>query len=199
MSLHSEYWNSRYHTKNTGWDIGYPAPALTHWINTLESTKPLHIAIPGAGNAYEAEYIFTHKPQYQVHVFDIADEPLNAFSKRVPHFPKTQIHKADVLQLDAGFNSFFDVILEHTFFCALEPTNRTRYFDCMLRYLKPGGILAGLWFNDFFNAQEPPFGAQKHEYLNLIPSAFKLDTFELCTQSIPARQHREWFFKLIKL
>jgi len=197
--LDSKYWNTRYQTKKTAWDIGYAAPAIVTWLLTLKTNNPLKIAIPGAGNAYEAEHLFKLYPQHQVYIFDIADEPLQAFSTRLPQFPKSQILKANVLQLGKSFDSFFDVIIEHTFFCALHPNLRTRYFKCMLRYLKPGGTLVGLWFNDFFNALEPPFGAHKHEYLKLIPSEFKIEIFETCYNSIPARQHREWGFKLVKL
>ena len=51
------YWSKRYKEERTGWDIGFPSLPLKTYIDQLEN-KDLKILIPGAGNAYEAEYLF---------------------------------------------------------------------------------------------------------------------------------------------
>ena len=51
------YWTNRYSKAKTGWDIGYPSTPLKTYFDQLEN-KDLRILIPGAGNAYEAEYLF---------------------------------------------------------------------------------------------------------------------------------------------
>jgi Thiopurine S-methyltransferase (TPMT) len=50
------YWTNRYNDQSTGWDIGYPSTPLKEYIEQL-TNKNIHILIPGAGNAYEAEYL----------------------------------------------------------------------------------------------------------------------------------------------
>ena len=52
-----EYWSKRYEEGQTGWDIGYPSTPIKTYIDQIKD-KNLRILIPGAGNAYEAEYIF---------------------------------------------------------------------------------------------------------------------------------------------
>ena len=54
--LGSTYWNSRYISGKTGWDLGEASPAIVaHFAS--ESSKDVKILIPGCGNAYEAEYL----------------------------------------------------------------------------------------------------------------------------------------------
>src|SRR5690606_7045253 len=43
-------------SKKTGWDIGYPSPAITKYMDGI-ADKNTAILIPGCGNAYEAEYL----------------------------------------------------------------------------------------------------------------------------------------------
>ena len=56
MELTSEVWNDRYQNKDIGWDIGKISTPLKEYFDQLEN-KDLKIAIPGCGNAYEAEYL----------------------------------------------------------------------------------------------------------------------------------------------
>ncbi|SHI83533.1 Thiopurine S-methyltransferase (TPMT) [Algibacter luteus] len=50
------YWTQRYNERQTGWDVGKPTTPLKTYIDQLKN-KSLKILIPGAGNAYEAEYL----------------------------------------------------------------------------------------------------------------------------------------------
>ena len=45
--LDKEYWNQQYINNQTGWDIGYPSPALVIQIDAIED-KNAKILIPGA-------------------------------------------------------------------------------------------------------------------------------------------------------
>ena len=56
-SFSNEFWTQRYEQNQTGWDIGEISRPLKEYIDQLED-KNLKILIPGAGNAYEAEYLF---------------------------------------------------------------------------------------------------------------------------------------------
>lgn len=55
----------------------------------------------------------------------------------------------------------FDLIIEQTFFCALDPKLRPEYAVKMAELLKPGGRLVGVLFNDTLNNDKPPFGGTK--------------------------------------
>ncbi|NDG52251.1 MAG: hypothetical protein EBY39_04380 [Flavobacteriia bacterium] len=44
--LDKDFWNNRYKTAQTGWDIGYPSTPLKTFIDTIED-KDTNILIPG--------------------------------------------------------------------------------------------------------------------------------------------------------
>ena len=64
------YWDNQWAAGQTGWDIGYVAPALKVWFDSIED-KNLSILIPGCGNAHEAEYLLSIGFQ-NITVIDIA-------------------------------------------------------------------------------------------------------------------------------
>jgi hypothetical protein len=69
-SLGEAFWNNRYDTADTGWDLGQVSPPLKAYIDQLEN-KNLRILIPGCGNTYEAEYLLQQGFE-DVTVIDIA-------------------------------------------------------------------------------------------------------------------------------
>ena len=110
LQLDSEYWNDRYLNNEFGWDIGYVSTPLKNYIDVL-TDKNLKILIPGAGNSYEAEYLFNLGFK-NVYLCDYAEEPLKNFLERVPNFPKNQLLQVDFFELEGHK---FDLILEQTF------------------------------------------------------------------------------------
>ena len=55
------FWEAKYTHKLTRWDIGYISTPLKLYFDQL-TNKNISILIPGAGNGYEAEYLFTVPP-----------------------------------------------------------------------------------------------------------------------------------------
>jgi len=190
-SKEQQYWSQRYLENQTGWDIGAPSTPIKQYIDQLEN-KNLKILIPGAGNAYEAEYLFKQGFK-NVYVLDISSEPLDAFRVRVPNFPLNQTIQADFFT----HKGTYDLILEQTFFCSFPPTksNRQRYATKMYDLLNNNGKLVGLWFNFPLTGdmEKPPFGGDKEEYSNYFDSFFKIICFEACYNSIESRMNNEIF------
>ncbi len=193
QGLNETYWNQRYRENLTAWDLGAISTPLKAYIDQL-SDLHLRILIPGAGNAYEAEYLF-YKNFRNVFVCDIATEALGNFKTRCPGFTAEHLLHLDFFDLKGSF----DLILEQTFFCALHPSLRPAYFEKMAELLVPGGHLAGVLFNDPLNADKPPFGGNLQEYLGYIHAPFRIKTLEECYNSIQPRQERELFINLEKV
>lgn len=190
--LSKEFWDNRYRTNETGWDIGYISTPLKHYIDQLED-KSTRILIPGGGNAYEAEYLW-QQGYKNTFLLDIAPLPLENFRKRVPFFPKEQLLCEDFFQHKGEYN----LILEQTFFCAIDPTLRKSYAKQMHELLKPGGKLVGLLFDDNkLNNDKPPFGGTKEEYIGYFEPYFQLKVFETAYNSITPRMARELFIMLV--
>jgi thiopurine S-methyltransferase len=184
----ARFWARRYAEEKTGWDIGYASPPITNYLDKLKD-KDLKILIPGAGNAYEAEYAWKQGFR-NVFVLDVAAAPLAGLQQRVPDFPAEQLIQGDFF----SHTGQYDLILEQTFFCSFEPapTTRQAYAKQMPSLLKPGGKLAGLWF-DLPTGTSRPFGGSREEYLSYLEPYFNLLTFAKAPDSIKPRAGNEFF------
>ncbi len=192
MPLTEEYWNERYINNEFQWDAGAVTTPLKTYFDQLKD-KSISILIPGAGNAHEAEYL--HQNGFKnVFVLDFAEEPLKNLSKRCPDFPKQHLIKSDFFL----HNGQYDLIIEQTFFCAIDVSLRSKYAKHMHELLKPNGKLVGLLFTTVINPEGPPFGGSKEEYENYFTPYFTYHTFEPCYNSIKPREGRELFINFIK-
>jgi len=193
ISLDKSYWTERYEHNQTGWDIGDVSTPIKEFIDQIDN-KNLKILIPGAGNSYEAEYF--HKLGFRnVWVADISKIPLEHLRQRVPDFPKNQLLNLDFFVLEDKY----DLIIEQTFFCAIEPRLRKNYVTQMNDLLNNDGELVGLLFNASLNDDKPPFGGNKEDYIELFEEHFEIKKMEEAYNSIPPRKGNELFFRLSKL
>ena len=186
------FWNNRYHEKQTGWDIGHPSSPIKEYIDQL-SDKNTRILIPGCGKAYEAEYLFNNGFK-NVFLLDIAPLALQQFANRVQEFPKKNLIEGNFFQHEGNY----DLILEQTFFCAIEPALRNDYVQNMHRLLKPKGKLVGVLFAEEFGNDHPPFGGTKEEYEQRFKKLFEIKKIEIAYNSIDQRKGRELFIHFIR-
>ena len=193
LELSPKYWNDRYLNNDFAWDIGYVSTPIKNYIDQL-TDRSIRILIPGAGNSYEAEYLFENGFT-NVFICDYAAEPLKNFSERVPQFPKDHLLHINFFDIK---DQTFDLIIEQTFFCAINPSLRADYFNKMKELLNVNGKLVGVLFNDVLNTDKPPFGGNQLQYYSYFKNLFKIKAFERCYQSIPPRAGRELFINLQK-
>lgn len=183
--LDRNFWNDRYQADNTPWDLGEVSPAIKRFIDHSNLALSTKILIPGAGNAYEAEYLF-NLGYTNTFVIDLSGIALDNLKKRVPAFPSDQLLNQDFFKLKGKF----DLIIEQTFFCALDPSLRADYVKKMSDLLVDEGRLIGLLFNTQFEGG-PPFGGNILEYRQLFRDTFVLGTIETSTYSIKPRLGKE--------
>jgi hypothetical protein len=191
MLLNKEYWENRYESATANWDIGEISTPLKAYIDQLKD-KNSRILIPGAGNAYELDYLIENGFQ-NVFVIDYAKHPLDAIINRNKTLEKHVIH-------DDFFNhsGTYDLILEQTFFCALQPNLRPNYVVKMYDLLSEKGKISGLLFNFPLTEEGPPFGGSQEEYVNLFSNTFLIKTLEPAYNSIKPRTNKELFFTFEK-
>lgn len=190
-TLNKDYWENRYENNDAIWDIGYISTPLKEYIDQLDN-KDTKILIPGAGNAYELDYLI-EKEFHNVFVIDFAQQPIDAIIQRNKNLEKHLIH-------DDFFNhtETYDLIIEQTFFCALQPNLRENYVSKMYDLLSEKGKIAGLLFNFPLTEVGPPFGGSYEEYVNLFSEKFTLKTLEPAYNSIKPRANKELFFTFEK-
>jgi methyl halide transferase len=192
QDFNADYWQKRYQRSQTGWDTGTITTPLKDYFDQL-TNKDLRILIPGCGNAYEAEYLFRNGFT-QVFVADVAPSPLENFAHRIPGFPKGHLLLQNFFNLEGAY----DIIVEQTFFCALNPDLRAAYARKCAELLVPAGRLVGLLFDTSFTHEGPPFGGTAEEYKTYFEPYFYFKHFERAYNSIAPRLGRELFINLEK-
>jgi SAM-dependent methyltransferase len=185
--LDALYWNNRYLNQNTAWDIGSVSTPIKEYIDKIED-KNLTILIPGAGNAYEAAYLVS-KGFTNIHVLDIAPTLVENLKHKFAENPQVSLHCQDFFMHQGNY----DLILEQTFFCALNPSLRLNYIDKMHELLKVQAKLVGVLFDTEFEREGPPFGGRIDEYYALFSDKFNILLLEKCRNSILPRAGKEAF------
>ena len=125
---------------------------------------------------------------------DLSEIALENLKKRVPKFPDVQLLHANFFEIE----DLFDLVIEQTFFCAIQPKLRPQYAHKMNAILQPKGKIVGLLFEAVLNEDHPPFGGTKEEYLNYFQPYFQQVSMNPCYNSYPNRQGMELFIQLIK-
>jgi len=192
--LNKQYWSNRYIQNTTAWDLGKVSPPIKAFVDKLNN-KQLNILIPGSGYGYEAEYLFLNG-YLNTSVVDLAKEPLQNIKKRIANFPEKQLIEADFFNLSK--NQKFDLIIEQTFFCAINPKLREQYVKMCYSLLNNGGRIVGLLFYDIPLKEDPPFGGNKFEYLKLFEPFFEILIFEKCMNSHSSRIGKEYWIEFTK-
>ena len=187
MKLTKNYWEERYQKGEIGWNVGNITTPIKEYIDQL-TNKNIKILIPGAGNGYEFEYLI-EKGFKNSFVVDYAETPLENLKKRIPNLDNNQIINADFFELEGKY----DLLIEQTFFCALNPELREEYVQKMKSLLNPNGKIVGLIFQFPLTTEGPPFGGSKEEYNTLFANDFSIITMETASNSIKARAGKELF------
>ena len=189
--LSKDYWNNRYETAETGWDLKTISPPLKTYIDQL-TDKNLRVLMPGCGSGHEARYL-AEQGFKDVTVIDIAPLAVEIMKKNLSDYQQVKIIEGDFF----AHTGEYDLILEQTFFCALNPDLRKKYVQKMSELLSKNGKLVGLLFGVQF-PKNPPFGGSREEYLGLFSDKFKINLLEPCYNSVKPREGNELFFVFLK-
>jgi len=189
--LSADYWNERYVNNASQWDLGMVSPPLKTYIDQLDK-KDIAILIPGAGNSYEAIYLM-EQGFTNITVIDIAPVIIKQLQQEYPNQNSIQFIESNFFNWDGQY----DLILEQTFFCAIDPALRSQYVKHMAQLLTPHGKLVGLLFNRSFEAS-PPFGGDLESYQQLFETYFSFKTMEACYNSVAPRANTELFFIAVR-
>lgn len=186
------FWNNRWQSGLTGWDIGHASPPITEYLKQYKN-KNAAILIPGCGNAYEAAYMvdngFTN-----ITLVDISDVAVAMLKEKFSGLQQVRVLCEDFFIHRGNY----DLILEQTFFCAQVLDKRAAYVQKMHELLKENGRLAGVLFGVNFGPSGPPFGGDASEYKILFEPFFHIKKLEPCYNSIHPRDGAELFINLVK-
>jgi methyl halide transferase len=183
-------WEDRYQAESTPWDLGRPAPAFEHLLDSNQAPPPGSIAVLGCGKGHDA--LLFAAAGFEVVGFDFAQSPIEqAQASATAKNLKAQFLQRDIFDLVPEFLQDFDFVLEHTCFCAIDPSLRRAYVQVVKHLLRPQGQLLALFFTHN-RPGGPPFGIQPAEVLELFTPEFEPLRFEPNQQSVASRQGEEY-------
>lgn len=192
LPLDQSFWNNRWENQQTGWDIGLASPAITNFMQQYPN-KEAAILIPGCGNAHEADWLlqngFTN-----ITLIDIAPKAVEQLKNRYAKHPEVKIILGDFFEHQGQY----DLMIEQTFFCAIDPNLRAQYVTHASALLKPSGKIIGVLFNTDFEKAGPPFGGNINAYQILFENEFNIKKLENCHNSIKPRLNTEVFINFVK-
>lgn len=195
MAIDKQFWNDKYVNNQTGWDVGTISNPLKIYFNQLID-KNIAILIPGCGNAHEAEYLLENGFT-DISLIDISELVVDELKYKL----KKHIDDGNLKIICGNFFDLIDkfgLIIEQTFFCAIDPSLRSNYASKMHSLLTPNGKVIGLLFSFPLTSEGPPFGGSFDEYQNYFNELFQIQKMEPCYNSIEPRKGRELFFILLK-
>ncbi len=188
--LTPQFWETRYQEGTTRWDLGQPAPALLHWLQT-QSPQGETVLVLGCGRGHDARVLA--QAGYQVTAVDYAPSAIaEAQALTAGTGLAIQWLQRDIFALLPDYAGRFDYVVEHTCFCALAPSQRDSYVALVADLLRPGGTLVGIFFTHD-RPGGPPYGTTPGELRQRFGPHFRLTTLIPAPASPPQRQGEEFF------
>ncbi|MDB4299410.1 TPMT family class I SAM-dependent methyltransferase [bacterium] len=166
-------WDARYRDGETPWEKGMAHPALPFFVSKhpeLFAEKP-RLFHPGCGYGHDAGRLAPLCSELTA--LDLAAEPI-ARAKALYPAPNIHWEVGDLFAWDEPGK--YDLVWEHTCFCAIPLNRRPEYVRAIHALLKTGGFLTGVFFiePDHLPEEGPPFGVTREELNQLFAEDFEL-------------------------
>ena len=184
------YWSEIYRKEESpGWNLNEPAEALKDMLPRLKLTRS-RVLVLGCGEGHDAAYFASMG--HIVTAVDISPEAISRAKAKYSEYQNLQFVEADLFKLPESYNNSFDIIFEHTCYCAINPTLRKSLVRAWNRLLTDTGYLMGVFFA-FEKRQGPPFGGTEWELRQRLKDSYLPVFWGRWKQSLPRRQGKELF------
>ena len=190
----ADEWDQHYRDRHTPWDHGDPAPAIQEVIELGNFAVGSEVLIPGCGYGHDVRAFAA--AGFPATGLDISEAAMNE-ARLVSAGENVTFIQGDLLDPVLSDQKRYDVIWEHTCFCAISINMRTPYVDAVYNLLKPGGLFVGLFYTDTGVPLEegPPFNVDRDEVNRLFSPMFVLERENLPLRAYESRIGREWLMR----
>jgi len=190
----SQYWCKIYQGEDEpGWNLKQPAPAFVDMLPRLRLSRS-RVLVLGCGDGHDAAFFAQNG--HVVTAVDFSASALERAKKNYGHFENIRWIQSDVFKLPSEFDNSFDIIVEHTCYCAVSPTLRNKLVQTWRRCLVDGGHLMGVFFV-MEKRRGPPFGGSEWELRQRL-KLFQPIFWGRWQKSIEKRQGKELFLYMLK-
>jgi methyl halide transferase len=154
-------WDERYRTGDMPWEKGAAHPALMEFLKS----NPVRgrVLVPGCGLGHDVRALAATADE--VVGLDIAPAAVKR-AKAHPSVGGERYILGDLFNLPPALRGSFDLVFEHTCFCAIDPSRRADYVSAVSTALQADGQLLAIFYLDpGLDPGEtgPPFGVTREE------------------------------------
>ncbi|NJL48994.1 MAG: methyltransferase domain-containing protein [Leptolyngbyaceae cyanobacterium SM2_5_2] len=192
--LSPDAWERRYQEGTTRWDLGQPAPAFQSLLGAAEAPRPGAAIVLGSGRGYDALLFAQHG--FDVTAVDFAPSAIQSLAEQAEaaNLSLTLVQR-DIFDLVPDLAGQFNYVIEHTCFCAIDPSLRPAYVQLAADLLAPQGELLAVFFTHN-RGGGPPFGVSVTELHQLFEPYFEVLTLQPVANSVPSRRGEEHLGRL---
>ncbi|EAU90061.1 thiol methyltransferase 1 [Coprinopsis cinerea okayama7 len=182
-------WDLLWKENITPWDAGDAQPSLIELIEEsgLDFARKGRALVPGCGTGYDAVYLASALGLQTIgmDISESAVEAANRYrdSSGVQGADRAIFQKADFFTYKVPDEERFDLIMDHTFFCAIHPSLRPEWGQRMSELIKPGGYLITICFPMIPKVETgPPYYLRPEHYDEVLK-----ETFEKVYDKVPTK------------
>jgi len=183
-----KFWDAAYGEKRDGWELGDVTPPIARALREMKG--PGRAIVFGCGRGHEARA--AARAGFDVVGVDFAAQPIEDAAKLTP--PDLAKHvawrRADIFTLED--EGAFDLLIEHTSYCAIDSKRRDEWMRVARKVLKPGGTLLAIFYvHD--RAGGPPYATTRDDARAALErSGFRIERAETPEDSIERRRGDEF-------
>lgn len=181
------YWTQKYQNNEAGWDLGEPAMGLQYLLPKLKLPAS-RVLVLGGGNGHDAAH-FAQQGHHVTQV-DISPAAIAKTKTTYGHLNNLNLIEGDIFNLPVSMYNQYDLIFEHTCFCAIDPHRREDLIKQWRRLLHSNGTFLGIFFT-MPKRIGPPFGASEWELKHHLQNSFQTLVWQRLRHSIKPRLGRE--------
>ncbi len=191
-----EYWSDRYQQGKDGWELKGPSPVIVEGVPAIleKHVSIKNVIVPGCGRGHDAHWLAS-QGNWDVVGLDFAPEAVAAartlYETDLEVAQRLGYEQADVFAYAKDNPGRFDLWVDHTFLCAIDPKMRDRYMQAAANCTKMGGYFVGVIFATG-KTSGPPWHCDPTEIADLAQPYFEVHSITKSEASVANRQGREW-------
>lgn len=185
-----QFWMDVYKSEpNPGWNLNEPAEAFKDMLPRIKLPKS-RILVLGCGEGHDAA-LFA-QAGHLVTAVDFSKDAIARGKQKYGDLTNLSFYESNIFHLPQEWNFSFDVVVEHTCFCAIPPDQRNELVRLYRRMLHEEGQLMGVFFA-MEKRSGPPYGSTEWEIRKRTEQGFHYLFWGRLRNSLPSRLGRELF------